>query len=49
MHIHKGAFKPDIEWERYVYTLPKTGARVERIREIVMNPDDAEFMDMQPN
>jgi len=28
--------QPDIEWERFEYTLP-SGAKVERIREIVIN------------
>ncbi len=46
MHIHQGIFKPTIEWERYRYTLPKSKARVEIVREIVMNDDDLDYMDM---
>lgn len=50
MHIHKDTFKPDIEWERYQWTLPKSKARVEIVREIVMNNDDLEYMDLaRPN
>jgi hypothetical protein len=41
-----GVKKMDIEWERYIYTLPKTGARIERIREVVMNDSDLEFMEL---
>lgn len=37
---------PDLEWERFMYTLPKSGARVEVIREIVMNDEDLEFMEL---
>jgi len=41
---------PSIEWERYRYTLPKSKAEVEIIREIVMNNDDLDHMDMiHPN
>lgn len=48
MHIHKGS--PNIEWERYIYTLPKSKARVEIIRELVMNDEDLDHMDLsRPN
>ncbi|MBN1543872.1 hypothetical protein JW898_00240 [Candidatus Woesearchaeota archaeon] len=46
MHIHKGTFRPNLEWERFRYTLPKSKAQVEIIREIVMNDEDLEFMEM---
>jgi hypothetical protein len=50
MHIHKGTFSPSIEWERYRYTLPKSKAEVEIIREIVMNNEDLEHMELsEPN
>ncbi|MBW2964237.1 hypothetical protein KY363_02150 [Candidatus Woesearchaeota archaeon] len=50
MHIHRGTFSPSIEWERYRYTLPKSKAQVEIVREIVMNNGDLEHMDMiEPN
>ena len=40
----------DLEWERYRFKLPKSGAEVEIIREFVMNDDDLEYMDMsRPN
>ncbi|MBW2996779.1 hypothetical protein KY349_00390 [Candidatus Woesearchaeota archaeon] len=49
MHVRKG-FSPDIEWERYRYTLPKSKAQVEIIREIVMNDYDLDPMDLsRPN
>ena len=38
----------DIEWERYKFTLPKSGADVEIIREIVLNDQDADFMEVSP-
>jgi hypothetical protein len=38
--------RPNLEWERYRYRLPKSGAEVEIIREIVMNDDDLNFMDL---
>lgn len=44
-----GTFKPDICWERYKYRLPKSKAEVEVIREIVMNDDDMEFMELSNN
>ena len=48
--MHKKTIGPDLEWERYIYCLPKSGARVERIREIVMNDHDLDFMDLaKPN
>jgi len=50
MHIHRGSFRPNIEWERYKYTLPKSKAQVEIVREIVMNDDDLDPMDLsRPN
>ena len=49
MNIHS-TLGTNIEWERYRYTLPKTGAEVEIVREIVMNDPDLEFMDLsKPN
>ncbi|MBI5881085.1 hypothetical protein HZB90_03065 [archaeon] len=48
MNIHPGIFRPSIEWERYRYTLPK--AQVEIVREIVMNDEDTEYMELaRPN
>ena len=41
--------RPDIEWQRFRWTLPKSKAEVELIREIVMNNDDSEFMELGPN
>ena len=46
----KGYFNPTIEWERYKFTLPKSKAPVEIIREIVMNATDLDHMDLsEPN
>ncbi len=45
MHA-KGTIGPDIEWERYRYTLPESKAQVEIIREIVMNDEDLEYMEI---
>ena len=40
----------NLEWERYRYTLPRTGAQVEIIREIVMNDEDLDYMELgRPN
>jgi hypothetical protein len=50
MYIDENSFRPSIEWERYRYTLPKSKAQVEVIREIVMNDNDLEYMDLsRPN
>jgi hypothetical protein len=46
MNIHPGIFRPSIEWERYRYTLPKSKAQVEIVREIVMNDEDTEYMEL---
>ena len=49
MQAYKGG-GPSIEWERYMYVLPKSKARVEIIREIVMNDEDLDYMDLsRPN
>ena len=40
----------NIEWERYRYRLPKTGAEIEIVREIVMNDEDLDSMELsKPN
>jgi|GEM_PF-4860032 len=50
MSVHRGTLGPDIEWERYRYTLPQSKAQVEIIREIVMNDNDLDFMEIsKPN
>ena len=50
MYIHKDVFRPSIEWERYRFTLPHSKAQVEIIREIVMNDDDLDCMELaKPN
>lgn len=46
MSIHKDYFNPAIAWERYKFTLPKSKAQVEIIREIVMNDTDLDHMDL---
>jgi hypothetical protein len=46
MYIHKGMFRPSIEWERFKYSLPKSKAQVEIVREIIMNDDDLDNMEL---
>jgi hypothetical protein len=46
VNMPRSTLGPDLEWERFMYTLPKSGATVEVIREIVMNDEDLEFMEL---
>lgn len=44
--------QPNIERDRYIYRLPRSKARVEIIREIVLNDSDSDYMDVsdyEPN
>ena len=45
--------EPNIEWERFRFKLPKSGADVEIIREFVFDSDDdADYMEVsrfEPN
>ena len=36
----------NLEWERYRFKLPKSGAEVEIIGEIVMGDEDMDYMDI---
>jgi hypothetical protein len=50
MYIDQNRFRPSIEWERFRYTLPKSKAQVEIVREIVMNDGDLDHMELsRPN